>query len=73
MGVAMNEDELIMLTKNLISDYLEDGEVSGLAMLLAEDVVAYSHLHVNYVRGSWNVRQFLYPTSSTRQSWKLMR
>ena len=59
MGVAMNEDELIMLTKNLISDYLEDGEVSGLAMLLAEDVVAYSHLHVNYVRGSWNVRQFL--------------
>ena len=59
MGVAINEDELILLTKNLISDYLNDGDVSGLAMLLAEDVVAYSHLHVNYVRGSWNVRQFL--------------
>ncbi|MBQ5650649.1 MAG: EAL domain-containing protein [Selenomonadaceae bacterium] len=59
MGVAMNEDELILLTKNLIGDYLADGDVSGLAMLLAEDVVAYSHLYVNYVRGSWNVRQFL--------------
>ena len=40
MGVAMNEDELILLTKNLIGDYLADGDVSGLAMLLAEDVVA---------------------------------
>ena len=63
MGVGtdagMKQDELIQLTKNLINEYLRDGSVEGLAMLLDEDVVAYSHLHISYVRGSWNVRQFL--------------
>ena len=58
-GTGMKQGELIQLTKNLIKEYLRDGSVGGLAMLLDEDVVAYSHLHINYVRGSWNVRQFL--------------
>lgn len=55
----MKQDELLLLTENLIKDYLHDGDVAGLSMLLDEDAVAYSHLHMNYIRGSWDVRRFM--------------
>lgn len=55
----MKQEDLLLLTKNLIKEYLQDGDVAGLTLLLDEDAVAYSHLHMNYIRGSWNVRRFM--------------
>jgi len=59
MGIDMGQQELMLLTQNLIDEYMREGSIEGVSMLLADDVVAYSHLQTNYVRGSWKVRQFL--------------
>lgn len=51
---------LLQLTENLLDEYLRQGAVEGLSLLMAEDVIAYSHINVNYLRGSRAVKQFLH-------------
>ncbi len=51
---------LQQLTENLLMEYLRQGSVEGLSLLMADDVIAYSHINVNYVRGGRAVRQFLH-------------
>ena len=57
--MEMGQEDLLALTENVISEYLQEGSIEGLSLLMDPDIVAYSHLNVNYVRGDWNVRQFL--------------
>lgn len=57
--MEMGQEDLLALTKNVINEYLQEGSIEGLSLLMDQDVIAYSHLNVNYVRGDWNVRQFL--------------
>lgn len=57
--MEMGQEDLIALTENVINDYLQEGSIEGLFLLMDPDIIAYSHLNVNYVRGDWNVRQFL--------------
>lgn len=57
--MEMGQEDLIALTENVINDYLQEGSIEGLSLLMDPDIIAYSHLNVNYVRGDWNVRQFL--------------
>lgn len=57
--MEMGQEDLIALTENVINEYLQEGSIEGLSLLMDPDVIAYSHLNVNYVRGDWNVRQFL--------------
>ena len=57
--MEMGQEDLLALTKNVINEYLQEGSIEGLSLLMDPDVIAYSHLNVNYVRGDWNVRQFL--------------
>ena len=57
--MEMGQEDLLALTENVINDYLQEGSIEGLSLLMDPDVIAYSHLNVNYVRGDWNVRQFL--------------
>lgn len=59
MAMDLDQDDLIRLTENLITEYFNSGSVAGIAMLMDAEAIAYSHMSVNYVRGSWNVRQFL--------------
>lgn len=59
MGINYDQQELIVLTQNLINEYLKDGSIDSTTMMLEDDVVAYSHLQSNYLRGTWKVRQFL--------------
>lgn len=57
--MEMGQEDLLALTENVINEYLQEGSIEGLSLLMNPDVIAYSHLNVNYVRGDWNVRQFL--------------
>ena len=57
--MEMGQENLLALTENVINEYLQEGSIEGLSLLMDPDVIAYSHLNVNYVRGDWNVRQFL--------------
>ena len=57
--MEMGQEDLLALTENVINEYLQEGSIEGLSLLMEPDVIAYSHLNVNYVRGDWNVRQFL--------------
>ena len=57
--MEMGQEDLLALTENVINEYLLEGSIEGLSLLMDPDIVAYSHLNVNYVRGDWNVRQFL--------------
>ena len=57
--MEMGQEDLLALTENVINGYLQEGSIEGLSLLMDPDIVAYSHLNVNYVRGDWNVRQFL--------------
>ena len=57
--MEMGQEDLLALTENVINDYLQEGSIEGLSLLMDPDAIAYSHLNVNYVRGDWNVRQFL--------------
>lgn len=57
--MEMGQEDLLALTENVINEYLQEGSIEGLSLLMAPDAIAYSHLNVNYVRGDWNVRQFL--------------
>lgn len=57
--MEMGQEDLLALTENVINEYLQEGSIEGLSLLMDPDVMAYSHLNVNYVRGDWNVRQFL--------------
>ena len=57
--MEMGREDLLALTENVINEYLQEGSIEGLSLLMDPDVIAYSHLNVNYVRGDWNVRQFL--------------
>lgn len=57
--MEMGQEDLLALTENVINEYLQEGSIEGLSLLMDSDVIAYSHLNVNYVRGDWNVRQFL--------------
>lgn len=57
--MEMGQEDLLALTENVINDYLQEGSIEGLSLLMDPDIIAYSHLNVNYVRGDWNVRQFL--------------
>ena len=58
--MEMGQEDLLALTENVINEYLQEGSIEGLSLLMDQDVIAYSHLNVNYVRGDWNVRQFLH-------------
>lgn len=58
--MEMGQEDLLALTENVINEYLQEGSIEGLSLLMDPDVIAYSHLNVNYVRGDWNVRQFLH-------------
>lgn len=57
--MEMGQEDLLALTENVINEYLQEGSIEGLSLLMDSDAIAYSHLNVNYVRGDWNVRQFL--------------
>lgn len=57
--MEMGQEDLLALTENVINEYLQDGSIEGVSLLMDPDVIAYSHLNVNYVRGDWHVRQFL--------------
>ena len=57
--MEMGQEDLRALTENVINEYLQEGSIEGLSLLMDPDIIAYSHLNVNYVRGDWNVRQFL--------------
>ena len=57
--MEMGQEDLLALTENVINEYLQEGSIEGLSLLMDPEVIAYSHLNVNYVRGDWNVRQFL--------------
>lgn len=57
--MEMGQEDLLALTENVINEYLQEGSIEGLSLLMDPDAIAYSHLNVNYVRGDWNVRQFL--------------
>lgn len=57
--MEMGQEDLFALTENVINEYLQEGSIEGLSLLMDPDAIAYSHLNVNYVRGDWNVRQFL--------------
>ena len=57
--MEMGQEDLLALTENVINEYLQEGSIEGLSLLMEPDAIAYSHLNVNYVRGDWNVRQFL--------------
>ena len=57
--MEMGQEDLLALTENVINEYLQEGSIEGLSLLMDPDVIAYSHLNVNYVRGDCNVRQFL--------------
>ena len=57
--MEMGQEDLLALAENVINEYLQEGSIEGLSLLMDPDVIAYSHLNVNYVRGDWNVRQFL--------------
>lgn len=57
--MEMGQEDLLALTENVINEYLQEGSIEGLSLLMDPDIIAYSHLNVNYVRGDWNVRQFL--------------
>lgn len=57
--MEMGQEDLLALTENVINEYLQEGSIEGLSLLMNPDAIAYSHLNVNYVRGDWNVRQFL--------------
>lgn len=57
--MEMRQEDLLALTENVINEYLQEGSIEGLSLLMDPDIIAYSHLNVNYVRGDWNVRQFL--------------
>lgn len=57
--MEMGQEDLLALTENVINEYLQEGSIEGLSLLTDPDAIAYSHLNVNYVRGDWNVRQFL--------------
>ncbi len=57
--MEMGQEDLLALTENVINEYLQEGSIEGLSLLMDPDVIAYSHLNVNYVRGDWNVRKFL--------------
>lgn len=57
--MEMGQENLLALTENVINEYLQEGSIEGLSLLMDPDIIAYSHLNVNYVRGDWNVRQFL--------------
>lgn len=57
--MEMGQEDLLALTENVINEYLQEGSIEGLSLLMDPDVIAYSQLNVNYVRGDWNVRQFL--------------
>lgn len=57
--MEMGQEDLLALTENVINEYLQEGSIEGLSLLMDPDIIVYSHLNVNYVRGDWNVRQFL--------------
>lgn len=57
--MEMGQEDFLALTENVINEYLQEGSIEGLSLLMDPDAIAYSHLNVNYVRGDWNVRQFL--------------
>ena len=57
--MEMGQEDLLALTENVINEYLQEGSIEGLSLLMDPDIIAYSHLNVDYVRGDWNVRQFL--------------
>ena len=57
--MEMGQEDLLALTENVINEYLQEGSIEGLSLLMDQDIIAYSHLNANYVRGDWNVRQFL--------------
>ena len=57
--MEMGQEDLLALTENVINEYLQEGSIEGLSLLMDPDIIAYSHLNVNYVRGDWNVRRFL--------------
>ena len=57
--MEMGQEDLLALTENVVNEYLQEGSIEGLSLLMDPDIIAYSHLNVNYVRGDWNVRQFL--------------
>lgn len=57
--MEMGQEDLLALTENVINEYLQEGSIEGLSLLMDPDAIAYSHLNVNYVRGDWNVKQFL--------------
>ena len=57
--MEIGQEDLLALTENVINEYLQEGSIEGLSLLMDPDAIAYSHLNVNYVRGDWNVRQFL--------------
>ena len=54
--MEMGQEDLLALTENVINEYLQEGSIEGLSLLMDPDIIAYSHLNVNYVRGDWNVR-----------------
>ena len=57
--MEMGQEDLLALTENVINEYLQEGSIEGLSLMMDPDIIAYSQLNVNYVRGDWNVRQFL--------------
>ena len=57
--MEMGQEDLLALTENVINEYLQEGSIEGLSLMMDPDIIAYSHFNVNYVRGDWNVRQFL--------------
>ena len=58
--MEMGQEDLIRLTENLITEYLKEGSIDGLSLMMDPDIIAYSHLDVDYVRGDWNVKHFLH-------------
>ena len=49
--MEMGQEDLLALTENVINEYLQEGSIEGLSLLMDPDIIAYSHLNVNYVRG----------------------
>lgn len=58
--MEMGQEDLIRLTENLINEYLKEGSIDGLSLMMDPDIIAYSYLNVNYARGDWNVKHFLH-------------
>ena len=40
--MEMGQEDLIRLTKNLITEYLKEGSIDGLSLMMDPDIIAYS-------------------------------